>query len=120
MSELTSQRFAIDSSAIITLESHQPNRLTYTSSNSNSGFAVFSEMYYGHGWEATIDGKEVPIYRVNYTLRGLQIPAGQHTIMFKFEPAVVKTGSKIALGSSLVFGLLLIGGIWFGIRQEKG
>ena len=119
VSELTSQRFAIDSSAIITLESHQPNRLTYTSSNSNSGFAVFSEMYYGNGWEASIDGQETPIYRVNYTLRGLQIPAGKHTIIFKFEPAVVKTGSKIALGSSLVFGLLLIGGIWFGIRQEK-
>ncbi len=117
--ELTSQRFAIDSSAIITLESHQPNRLTYTSSNSNSGFAVFSEMYYGNGWEATIDGQETPIYRVNYTLRGLQIPAGKHTIIFKFEPAVVKTGSTIALGSSLVFGLLLIGGIWFSIRQEK-
>ncbi len=117
--KLQSRHFVIDSAATITLEAYQPNRLTYTSSNSNEGFAVFSEMYYGHGWEATIDGKEVPIQRVNYALRGLQIPAGQHTIIFKFEPTVVQTGSKIALGSSIVFGLLLIGGIWFSIRQER-
>ncbi|WP_040278536.1 YfhO family protein [Psychroserpens damuponensis] len=111
--------YQVDSTATITLTAHQPNKLTYKSSNSNEGFAVFSEMYYGNGWIATIDGKETPIQRVDYTLRGLQIPAGTHDIEFKFEPKVVQTGSMIALGSSVVFGLLLIAGVWFGFRTKE-
>jgi hypothetical protein len=119
VSELSSQRFNVDSTTTtITLTAHQPNKLTYTSTNANDGFAVFSEMFYGNGWVATIGEKEVPIQRVNYTLRGLQIPAGIHDIVFKFEPQVVQTGSRIALGSSVLFGLLLIGGIWFGFRKD--
>ena len=110
--------YQVDSTAIITLTTHQPNKLVYKSSNTNDGFAVFSEMYYGNGWQATIDGEDTPIQRVNYTLRGLQIPAGNHDIEFKFEPQVVQTGSMIALGSSVLFGLLLIGGVWFKFRKE--
>ncbi|MFT4803056.1 MAG: hypothetical protein ACI9YE_000245 [Psychroserpens sp.] len=119
VSELSSKRFNVDSTATITLTAHQPNKLTYTSANSNDGFAIFSEMFYGNGWIATIGENEVPIQRVNYTLRGLQIPAGTHNIIFKFEPQVVQTGSMIALGSSVVFGLLLIAGIWLGFRKRE-
>ncbi len=69
-------------------------------------------MYYKNGWKATIDGKEATILKVNYALRGLSIPAGKHTIEFKFEPQVVKTGSTIALISSIGMVLLLGGGIY--------
>jgi LPXTG-motif cell wall-anchored protein len=117
--ELSSKRFSVDSTSILTLTAHQPNKLTYKSTNANDGLAVFSEMYYANGWIATINGKETPIQRVNYTLRGLQIPAGNHDIVFKFEPQVVQTGSMIALGSSVLFGLLLIGGVWFGFRKKE-
>jgi len=117
--ELSTKRFNVDSTATITLTAHQPNQLNYKSSNTNDGFAVFSEMYYGNGWIATIDGNEAPIQRVNYALRGLQIPAGNHDIEFKFEPEVVQTGSMISLGSSVLFGLLLIGGVWFWFRKEE-
>ncbi|MEH6536062.1 MAG: YfhO family protein [Psychroserpens sp.] len=119
VSELSSQRFAVDSTARITLTEHKPNQLKYTSTNLSDGFAVFSEMYYANGWIATIDGQEVPIQRVNYALRGLDISAGEHDIEFKFEPQVVQTGSMISLGSSILFGLLLFGGLWFGYRKEK-
>ena len=119
-SELSSQRFNVDSIATLTLITHQPNKLTYKSTNSDDGFAVFSEMYYGKGWIATIGDKEVPIQRVNYTLRGLQIPAGNHNIVFKFEPQVVQTGSMIALGSSVVFGLLLLMGILYTFKKKAG
>ena len=76
-------------------------------------------MYYSKGWKATINGKEQPIYRVDYTLRGLKVPAGNHTILFTFEPEVVKTGSTIALISSILVGLLLILGVFFIYRKKN-
>ena len=92
--------------------------MKYSSNNKNEGFAVFSEMYYKNGWNATIDGKESEIIRVDYALRGLNIPAGKHTVEFKFEPQVVKTGSTIALLSSIGMVLLLAGGVYFE-RKKK-
>ena len=70
-------------------------------------------MYYENGWKATIDGKDTEILNVNYVLRGLQIPAGKHTIEFKFEPQVVKTGSTITLISSVVMFLLIVIVVYF-------
>ena len=111
--ELKNTAFAKDSSATITLENYKPNYLKYVSNNSNEGLAVFSEMYYGKGWNAYIDGKSVSHIRVDYVLRALNIPAGKHTIEFKFEPQVIKTGSMITLMSSIGMLLLLAGGIYF-------
>ncbi|MFE3848838.1 YfhO family protein [Flavobacterium sp. LB3P45] len=110
--------FAKDSLATITLDSYKPNHLKYTSNNTNEGLAVFSEMYYGKGWNASIDGKKIDHIRVDYVLRGLQIPAGKHLVEFKFEPQVIKTGSTITLISSIGMLLLLIGGIYFE-RKKK-
>lgn len=77
--------------------------------------AVFSEMYYPHGWKVSIDEKEVKPFKVNYSLRALRIPAGKHTIEFKFEPEVVAKGSKITLASSIVLGLAFISAIVFSL-----
>lgn len=116
--ERDSQFFQKDSLATIILDSYKPNHLKYTSNNSNKGLAVFSEMYYKNGWKATVDGQKTTIFRVNYALRALQIPAGKHTIEFKFEPQVVKTGSTIALFSSIGMLFLLIGGIYFERKKS--
>jgi uncharacterized membrane protein YfhO len=113
-----SRTFNLDSTATIQLTNNKPNHLKYSSNNKNNGFAVFSEMYYKNGWNATIDGKESEIIRVDYALRGLNIPAGKHTVEFKFEPQVVKTGSTIALLSSIGMVLLLAGGVYFE-RKKK-
>jgi len=110
--QLKNTSFVKDSSATITMNSYQPNHLKYTSNNTNPGLAVFSEMYYAEGWNATIDGKAVSHFRADYVLRAMKIPAGKHSIEFKFEPQVVKTGSTIALVSSVLMLLLLIGGIY--------
>lgn len=112
------ESFEKDSLASIQLVEYKPNYLKYDSKNANDGFAVFSENYYGKGWQAYIDGKEVIHYRVNYVLRGMEIPAGAHTIEFKFEPQVIETGSAIALGSSILFGMLVIGGFFW--ERKKG
>ncbi len=106
-----------DSLSSISLVEYKPNYLKYKSTNSNDGLAVFSEIYYPKGWIATIDGKEVKILRANYTLRALEIPKGNHTIEFKFEPEVVKKGSTIALISSI--GMLLMIGIGIYLNTKK-
>ncbi|RKS14866.1 YfhO family protein [Flavobacterium sp. 120] len=111
--EIKNTVFAKDSSATIILENYKPNYLKYVSNNSKEGLAVFSEMYYGKGWNAYIDGKSADHIRVDYVLRALNVPAGKHTIEFKFEPQVIKTGSTITLISSIGMLLLLAGGIYF-------
>ena len=111
-------KFTVDSLATIKLDLYKPNHLIYTSNNSNDGYAVFSEIYYQDGWDATIDGKSAKIDKVDYTLRGMDIPKGKHTIEFKFDPQVVKTGSTIALFSSIVMLLVIIGGIYFDNRKK--
>ena len=115
---LDSKTFVVDSTASIKLIEHKPNYLKYYSSNSNDGFAVFSEMYYDNGWISSIDGKEVPHYKVDYTLRGIEIPKGDHTIEFKFDPQVIKTGSHIALASSILLVLLILGGVYYEFKKK--
>ncbi len=110
--------YVVDSLASIDLVEVTPNYLKYKSTNSNEGFAVFSEVYYGNGWKTFIDGEASSHMRVNYTLRGMQIPAGAHTIEFKFDPDVVKTGSNIALAGSVLFGLLLLGGLLYEFKKK--
>ncbi|MDV6168598.1 YfhO family protein [Flavobacterium sp. DG1-102-2] len=112
---VTKTTFVKDSTATIKLTSYEPNYLVYKSNNPNEGVAVFSEMYYVPGWNAYIDGKEVPHFEADYALRALKIPAGKHTIEFKFEPRVVKTGSTIALISFI----LMVALVCFGIYTEK-
>ena len=111
--------FRIDSTAKISLKTYQPNHLTYVSTNSNAGVAVFSEMYYAKGWNAYIDGLPQDHFRVNYTLRALRVPEGEHTIEFKFEPEVIKQGSQITLASSILLGLVIIGGIGFTFWKSR-
>ena len=111
--------YQVDSTASISLIEFKPNYLKYKSNNSNEGLAVFSEIYYKHGWNAYIDGNLVPHLRVDYVLRALEIPKGNHTIEFKFEPEVVKTGSKVALASSVIFGILLMLALFYELKQRK-
>lgn len=109
--EIKSKSFVKDSLAKIDLIQYKPNYLKYKSSNSNNGFAVFSENYYGSGWKVLIDGKESKHLRANYVLRAMEIPAGNHVIEFKFEPNIIKTGGII----SLISFILMVLGIGFGI-----
>ncbi len=110
--------YNVDSLATIKLLDVKPNYLKYESKNNNKGFVVFSEVYYGNGWKTFVDGKEATHIRVNYTLRGMELPAGNHSIEFKFDPDVVKTGSSIALASSILLGLLLLGGLFFEFKKK--
>ncbi len=111
--------FPKDSLAYINLKEYNPNHLTYITNNSNNGLAIFSEMHYPRDWKAYIDGKTVDHFKVNYVLRALNIPKGNHTVEFKFEPEVVETGSKVALASSVAFGILLLLGLFYEFKRLK-
>ena len=82
-------------------------------------FAVFSEIYYKDGWNAYINGKLTPHFRVNYVLRGMQIPAGNNEIVFKFEPEVIQKGGLISLGSYALLLLITIGWLFYDDKKKK-
>ncbi|MDR9448529.1 MAG: YfhO family protein [Psychroflexus sp.] len=107
-----------DSTATVKLVDYQPNQLTYAYSAQTEQVAVFSENYYPHGWKATINGQPVDHFRVNYTLRGLQVPKGKGEITFTFDPEVVKTGENISLAGSIVFVILLLAGGFYTYRKR--
>jgi len=106
--DLSGFRPVYDSLARIELTSYQPNKLDYVSDASTPQLAVFSEIYYTHGWNAFIDSKPATHFRVNYILRGMIVPAGKHNIEFRFEPKAYYTGEKISLASSLLLIVLLL------------
>jgi hypothetical protein len=108
-----------DSAATIKLLKNDVDAISYTSSSKTPQFAVFSEVYYKEGWKAFIDDKEVPYARVNYVLRGLSIPAGTHTIAFKFEPKSYFLGEKISFASTLIVVLLLIVAVVMTYLKKK-
>ncbi len=108
-----------DSISTVSISKTLPDHLVYNVYANQPGFLVFSETYYKDGWKATINGKELPIYPVNYMLRGVKVPKGKHTLEFTFEPQVVKTGSTITLMSSTLLMLLVLGGLFFEYKAYK-
>lgn len=109
--------YVIDSIATIKLTDYKVNSLSYQSNSTFNQFAVFSDMYYNEGWNAYIDGKLTNHMRVNYVLRGMEIPAGSNTIEFKFEPRIIKKGNSITLVSYALLFLISIG--WFLISRKR-
>ena len=83
------------------------------------GFAVFSEIYYPKGWIALIDGKETQLLRADYVLRSLNVPAGKHTIEFRFQPKAYTIGNKISMASSWIMLLVLLGSIGWTLKREN-
>ncbi len=89
--------------------SYAPDRLTYHARSANGSLAVFSEIYFPYGWNVTIDGKPANIARVNYVLRALDIPAGDHTIVMEFKPASIKTTVTVAtVAIFLIYAMILL------------
>ena len=95
-----------DSLSTIHLTSYEPNRLVYETENAGDGIAVFSEIYYPDGWQATIDGQAAELGRADYILRTMYVPAGKHTIEMRFDPKSLHVTESIAYGA---LALLVIG-----------
>jgi hypothetical protein len=109
--------FSLDT-GYIKLISYKPNHLTYKSATKKDRLAVFSEIYYDKGWNAYVDNFKTDHVRVDYFLRGMIIPSGVHTIEFKFEPKTYSISQKIALISSILVILILIGGTFYHFKTN--
>jgi uncharacterized membrane protein YfhO len=83
-----------------------------------AGLGVFSEIYYPAGWTAKLDGKEVPILRTNYLLRGLQLPAGTHEIVFTFAPTSYSATKTPMILFQYALVILLIAGLVTTYRKS--
>lgn len=103
----------------IEMTDYRPNYQRYTYSAATDAVAVFSEIYYDKGWKAYIDGVETPYFRADYVLRGMQLPAGEHTVEWRFRAPKWGLISGI---TGVASALILIGAIvviWIEWRRKR-
>jgi len=93
--------------ASIVLTQYTPGKLSYQSQSDKTRVAVFSEVFY-KTWRATIDGKEATPIRVNYLLRGLEIPAGKHEVIFECVDELYLKSAKVSIYGSILVGVVLL------------
>jgi hypothetical protein len=88
-------------------------RVVVETESNGPGWLVLSDTYYT-GWEATVDGHPVPIYRANGCVRAVPLPQGQHEVVFRFRPRAFYRGALISIAS----GVLLVG-VWLVLGIKK-
>ena len=111
-----------DNSSVIVMEHQKPYNPDYVKYKSKAGkeqLAVFSEVYYAPDWRAYIDGKPADYFRVNYILRAMVVPAGEHVIEFKNEAPLMHKWDNITLGISIMMIVLMAGAVVVYYRKPK-
>jgi len=117
--KIRSQKFKILDNSTINLVEFKSNYLKYTASNNEDGYAVFSEIFYPHGWKVYVNGTETNFDNVNVALRGLYLNKGNNTIECYFSPDVVNKSSYVSLGSSLLLFLLIMSSLFYNIKNRS-
>ena len=109
--------------ASIQLTSYSPKSIDYSVKTSQPGTVVFSEIYYPHGWKVTLDGQKADYFRANYLLRAMNVPAGEHTINFTFDPDSVHKGDTLSVICIILMylatALAAAFGIWKAVRKKS-
>ena len=108
-----------DSTAIVKMVSYEPNELKYSVNSEKGGVLVFSEIYYPHGWTATVDGKPVELGRVNDVLRPMKVAPGKHEIVLTFKPSSISTTETVSYISQVILLLLFIVACVLTFRSSK-
>ena len=104
--------------SVVTLKGYEPNKLTYNVQSAKGGIVVFSEVYYP-GWTATVDGTDVPVGRVNYILRAINVKPGSHEVVLTFKPSSVDNTEAAAYAAYLLLALAIAAGVFFEWRKGK-
>lgn len=107
----------VDSTATIELTEAYPNKLVYKSHSQTGGLALFSEVFYPKGWVCAIDGENVPIARANYILRAVEVPAGEHEIVFTFDLDSIDVTEFISISALIIILLGLV--VMIGLESRK-
>lgn len=95
----------VDASESVTIVKHEPARVEIKAVLSRPGLVILADTYYP-GWRLTIDGEPAPIYRANRLMRGAAVLAGEHTLVYTYEPASFRFGAAISVGG-VIFLLFL-------------
>jgi hypothetical protein len=95
------------------LERYEPERVTIAARATAPGVVVLSDLHYP-GWEATVDGRDAPIERVDYLLRGVRVEPGAHTIELRYRPASFRLGLLI----SALTAVGLVAAVLLGRRRR--
>lgn len=103
---------------VIEMTKYAPNKISYTTSSNDKQLAVFSEVYYQDGWKAYVDGKEQEILKVNYMLRGLELPAGNHKVEFVYTSEKYERATVFSWIGSILLILLAGAYIYFNNRTK--
>lgn len=98
------------------LVTYEPDRVVVRANPSRAALLVLADNYYG-GWVARVDGAETPIHRVNHTMRGVVVPAGEHEVEFTYEPADLRIGFTIFAAG---MALLMLYGAFLTVRALRG
>lgn len=101
-----------------TVEEYASRRIVVKASTPTPALLVLSEVYYPAGWEAFIDGAPTEIFKTNSILRSVVVPAGDHTVEFRFEPVMYAMGWRLSNGAWILCALLVAAGAW-RMRREK-
>ena len=109
-----------DSTSSIRMTEYRANLQRYEYTAENEGVAVFSEIYYPQGWTATVDGQPAPYFRADYVLRGMALPAGTHTVEFRFSAPHYEALTTVTRICSLLLLFSLVAAAIFVAKKRRG
>jgi len=102
---------------------YSPNELHYHYLTSSDRPVIFSEIYYPKGWHASVDGKDIELFRADWIFRGAVLPAGEHDIVMRFDPKVYPVSKNVSMASSVTLLLMIfvsiIGAVVFAKKEKK-
>jgi hypothetical protein len=107
--ESDSQIVASSATGTVSVLEYGAHKIRLSTESAEAGFLVLSEIHYPAGWTATLDGADIPIHKTNYLLRGLEIPAGSHTVELTFAPSWLPGAKTAALGAHVLILILVLG-----------
>jgi hypothetical protein len=105
-----------DTTTLVRRQRFTLSEIVYEVRTDRPRLLVFSEVYYPHGWTATVDDAPAPILRADMLLRAVPVPSGRHLVRLQFDPPSHRTGVRVSVISALLVYLATIalaGLLWY-------